>query len=314
MKKNTILKWSFVFISLIAWFITSEFVHRDVQFESILLIGRPLRFGLDQLANLSLSSSLGNLFAWLIFIGVSVLPILILRSLKTNYTEHRLSYWIAILLGTFIALSIYGSLNYLFMSPVPGFTLEFQAQMHATLISISLVLFIVLLLISLHWPIQSEERLIRLFQIFLWLLAYIALALMGVLSALVLNPTFQAFQPEWFNALIQLFAQLLPMILLIRLIPNITELIDRYGREGFSTELHPLLEKITNKNGQAVYGMFIIPLVYNLYQLILFTNQKSAHFTFNFPWIELILAITILFVMHLLKRAIKLQSENEGFV
>jgi hypothetical protein len=195
-----------------------------------------------------------------------------------------------------------------------GMGLEVQAQMHATLISISLILFSVLLLISLHWPIQGEERLIRLFQVFLWLLAYIALALMGVLSALVLNPTFQVFQPDWFNALIQLFAQLLPMILLIRLIPYITELIDRYGKEGFSTGLHPLLEKITIKNGQAVYGMFIIPLVYNLYQLILFTRHKRAHFVFNFPWIELILAITILFVMHLLKRAIKLQSENEGFV
>ena len=314
MKKHIVSKWGFILIFLFAWFITSEIVHRDIQLESVWLIGKPLSFGLNQLANLSLSSSLGNLFAWLIFIGVSALPILSLRLFKTKYNEHRLSYWIAILMGAFIALSVYGSLNYLFISPITGFTLEFQAQMHATLITISLVLFIVLLLISLHWPIHGEERLIRLFQIFLWLLAYLGLALMGVLSALVLNPTFQVFQPEWFNALIQLFAQLLPMVLLIRLIPNITELIDRYGKEGFSTELHPLLEKITIQNGQAVYGMFIIPLVYNLYQLIQFTSQKSAHFTFNFPWIELILAITILFVMHLLKRAIKLQSENEGFV
>ncbi|GEM_PF-3373829 len=314
MKKNTIVKWSFVFVFLLAWFITSEFVHRDIQFESIWLIGKPLDFGLDQLANLSLSSSVGNFFAWLIYIAVSFLPILSLKLLKTKYNEHRLSFWIAILMGAFIALSVYGSLNYLFISSVPGIDFELQVQMHSTLISISLVLFIVLLLISLHWPIQSEERLIRLFQTFLWSLAYLGLALIGVLSALVLDPTFQVFQPEWFNALIQLFAQLLPMVLLIRLIPNITELIGRYGKEGFSTDLHPLLEKITSKNGQAVYGMFIIPLVYNLYQLILFTNQKSAHFTFSFPWIELILSITILFVMHLLKRAIKLQSENEGFV
>jgi hypothetical protein len=314
MKKHIISKWGFIPIFLFAWFITSEIVHRDIQFESIWLIGKPLSFGLDQLSHLSLSSSLGNIFAWIVFISVSALPILILKLLKVKYSEHRLSYWIAILMGAFIALSIYGSLNYLFISPLPSFTLEFQAQMHATLISLTLVLFIVLLLISLHWPIQGEERLIRLFQTFLWSLAYVGLALMGVLSALVLNPTFQVFQPEWFNALIQLFAQLLPMVLLIRLIPNITELIDRYGKEGFSTELHPLLETITIKNGQAVYGMFIIPLVYNLYQLLLFTNQKSAHFTFNFPWIELILAITVLFVMHLLKRAIKLQSENEGFV
>ncbi|HCT62667.1 MAG TPA: hypothetical protein DIC19_01055 [Erysipelotrichaceae bacterium] len=314
MKKNIISKWGFILIFLSAWFITSEVIHRDIQFNSVWSIGKPLSFGLDQLSHLSLSSSLGNLFAWLIFITVSALPILILQLVKTKYSKHRLSYWIAILMGAFLALSIYGSLNYLFMSPFPGIAFELQAQMHATLITISLVLFIVLLLISLHWPIKSEERLIRLFQTFLWLLAYLGLALMGVLSALVLNPTFQVFQPEWFNALIQLFAQLLPMVLLIRLIPNITELIDRYGKEGFSTELHPLLEKITTKNAQAVYGMFIIPLVYNLYQLILFTNQKSAHFTFNFPWIELILSITILFVMHLLKRAIKLQSENEGFV
>ncbi|MBN2876757.1 MAG: hypothetical protein JXL85_03790, partial [Bacilli bacterium] len=290
MKKNNFSKWGFIFIFLIAWFITSEIVHRDIQFNSVWTIGNPMRFGLDQLSHLSLSSSLGNLFAWVIFIAVSALPILILKLLKTEYSEHRLSYWIAILMGTFIALSVYGSLNYLFISPVPGIAFELQAQMHSTLITISLILFIVLLLISLHWPIQSEERLIRLFQIFLWLLAYLGLALMGVLSALVLNPTFQVFQPEWFNALIQLFAQLLPMVLLIRLIPNITELIDRYGKEGFSTELHPLLEKITSKNAQAVYGMFIIPLAYNLYQLILFTNQKSAHFTFNFPWIELILS------------------------
>lgn len=314
MKKNIISKWGFILILLSAWFITSEVIHRDIQFNSVWSIGKPLSFGLDQLSHLSLSSTLGNLFAWVIFIGVSALPILILKLLKTKYNEHRLSYWIAILMGAFVALSIYGSLNYLFISPVPGIAFELQAQMHSTLITISLVLFIVLLLISLNWPIQGEERLIRLFQIFLWALAYIGLALMGVLSALVLNPTFQVFQPEWFNALIQLFAQLLPMVLLIRLIPNITELIDRYGKEGFSTELHPLLEKITTQNAQAVYGMFIIPLVYNLYQLILFTNQKSAHFTFNFPWIELILSITILFVMHLLKRAIKLQSENEGFV
>lgn len=314
MKKNIISKWGFILIFLSAWFITSEVIHRDIQFNSVWSIGKPLSFGLDQLSHLSLSSSLGNLFAWLIFITVSALPILILQLVKTKYSKHRLSYWIAILMGAFLALSIYGSLNYLFMSPFPGIAFELQAQMHATLITISLVLFIVLLLISLHWPIKSEERLIRLFQTFLWLLAYLGLALMGVLSALVLNPTFQVFQPEWFNALIQLFAQLLPMVLLIRLIPNITELIDRYGKEGFSTELHPLLEKITTKNAQAVYGMFIIPLVYNLYQLILFTSQKSAHFTFNFPWIELILSITILFVMHLLKRAIKLQSENEGFV
>ena len=314
MKKNIISKWGFILIFLSAWFITSEVIHRDIQFNSVWSIGKPLSFGLDQLSHLSLSSSLGNLFAWLIFITVSALPILILQLVKTKYSKHRLSYWIAILMGAFLALSIYGSLNYLFMSPFPGIAFELQAQMHATLITISLGLFIVLLLISLHWPIKSEERLIRLFQTFLWLLAYLGLALMGVLSALVLNPTFQVFQPEWFNALIQLFAQLLPMVLLIRLIPNITELIDRYGKEGFSTELHPLLEKITTKNAQAVYGMFIIPLVYNLYQLILFTNQKSAHFTFNFPWIELILSITILFVMHLLKRAIKLQSENEGFV
>lgn len=314
MKKNIISKWGFILIFLSAWFITSEVIHRDIQLNSVWSIGKPLSFGLDQLSHLSLSSTLGNLFAWVIFIGVSALPILILKLLKTKYNEHRLSYWIAILMGAFVALSIYGSLNYLFISPVPGIAFELQAQMHSTLITISLGLFIVLLLISLNWPIQGEERLIRLFQIFLWALAYIGLALMGVLSALVLNPTFQGFQPEWFNALIQLFAQLLPMVLLIRLIPNITELIDRYGKEGFSTELHPLLEKITTQNAQAVYGMFIIPLVYNLYQLILFTNQKSAHFTFNFPWIELILSITILFVMHLLKRAIKLQSENEGFV
>lgn len=314
MKKGNISKWSFILIFLIAWFVTSEIVQRDIQFNSVWSIGIPLSFGLNQLSHLSLSSSLGNIFAWMIFIAASALPILILKWLKIKYNEHRLSYWIAILMGAFVALSIYGSLNYLFISPIPGIAFELQARMHSTLISISLVLFVVLLLISLLWPIQSEERLIRLFQAFLWSLAYLGLALMGVLSALVLNPTFQGFQPEWFNALIQLFAQLLPMVLLIRLIPNITELIDRYGKEGFSTELHPLLEKITTKNGQAVYGMFIIPLAYNLYQLILFTNQKSAHFTFNFPWIELILSITILFVMHLLKRAIKLQSENEGFV
>ena len=84
MKKHIVSKWGFILIFLFAWFITSEIVHRDIQFESVWLIGKPLSFGLSQLANLSLSSSLGNLFAWLIFIAVSTLPVLSLRLFKTK--------------------------------------------------------------------------------------------------------------------------------------------------------------------------------------------------------------------------------------
>lgn len=314
MKNNKLANWSFIIIFLLAWIITGLIVQQDIQITRVWLLGEPLNTALKFLAQLSLSSFIGNLLAWMIFIALSILPILSLKLFKVSYNEHTLSYWIAILMGAFIALAIYGSLNYLFISPLAGIALDFQTQMQATLISITLGLFILILILSLQWPIRDETQLIRRFQTYLWLIAYLSSALMGILSALVLNPTFQNFQADGFNALIQLFAQLLPVLLLIRLIPDINQLIEQYGKDGFSTQLRPLLNRITTKNAQAVVGMFIIPLLYNLVQLLLFSRQRSANFVFNFPWIELILAITILFVIHLLNRAIKLQSENEGFV
>ena len=299
---------------ILSYFMSLEIIHRDIQFVSLRLIGEPVRLALNLLANLSLSSSIGNVFAWLLFGVLSMLPYLCLRLLRFKQSEHPLSYWVSLLMGLFIAVAVYGSLNFSFIVPPLSLSLELQTQMHASLITVSLFLFIAILVLSLQWPIQEEKQLIRLFQSFLWLIAYVCMALMGVLSATVLNSTFKLFQPSWFNALSSVFAQLLPSLLLLRLIPSLTELLHHYEQDGFSNQLLPLLEKITKLNTQAVYGMFLIPLLYNLFQLLLFTSQRSANFVFTFPWIEMVLAITILFVMHLLRHAVNIQRENEGFV
>ena len=314
MKHIHMRKTGLLITFILFYFISLEIIHRDIQFASLRLIGEPVRLALSLLAKLSLSSTMGNVFAWLIFGVLILLPYLCLRLLRIQRSEHKLSYWIALLMGGFIAVAVYGSLNFMFIIPPLNLSLDLQTQMHASLITVSLLLFIAILVLSLQWPIQDEKQLIRLFQSFLWLIAYVSIALMGVLSATVLNSTFKLFQPLWFNALSSIFAQLLPSLLLLRLIPSITELLTHYEQDGFSNKIYPLMEKITKLNTQAVYGMFLIPLLYNLLQLLMFTSQRSANFVFKFPWIEMVLAITILFVMHLLRHAINIQRENEGFV
>ena len=168
MKHIHMRKTGLLITFILFYFISLEIIHRDIQFASLRLIGEPVRLALSLLAKLSLSSTMGNVFAWLIFGVLILLPYLCLRLLRIQRSEHKLSYWIALLMGGFIAVAVYGSLNFMFIIPPLNLSLDLQTQMHASLITVSLLLFIAILVLSLQWPIQDEKQLIRLFQSFLW--------------------------------------------------------------------------------------------------------------------------------------------------
>ncbi len=260
------------------------------QLSLLQILSYPMGLYMELIRTLSLSSSLGNILAWLFIISLSYIPLLVILKIKREKFQIALYSFIGLLL----VLSIYKHfnpsntnfpndlslfvINSLYLATLFGLLYEAKirdSKNHSEILHILIIATIILL--SRNFPIYLSQ-VHEISVISLMNLAVECFLLVHLLHLLYLIDQF--LWDRDFNLLSD---------------NSISKLqkIDKYAHKMLS---------------YSIYATILL----NAFKFLMLDD--SVHFNFNFPAMELLFTSIIALFMHLILQAVSVKKENEQFI
>ena len=270
----------------------------------------PMIAWFEWLKNLSLSSLMGNISAWLLLLLTSSLPVLLILMKRFRTKSMKL---ILVMFSIFTAIS-----QYLLINPWLLFNNDkmYTPELLSILILIfTLVILSMVLTIALFAVIRqddSESKLITRFQWFLWI------ALIGYATIFTMTQVSQwqqliTDQSPWIR-FINLLIEGLPSILLLFVTATVIQLLQQLKVGMFDPSNLRSLKKLKQLTSITLTLSVISIFLFNLLQLISFRLTDSIHFNIHFPVLELSVLFVVLFISTILEKSIPVHQENQTFV
>lgn len=270
----------------------------------------PVMAWIEWLRNLSLSSQVGNIGAWLLLLLTSSLPVflILIKRFRTKTMILTL-----VMFSVFMAISQYLLINpWLLFNNEKMYVPEFQSIL---ILIFTLVILSMALTIALFAVIRqddSESILITRFQWFLWiaLIGYSAIFAMTQVSQWQQYLTDQRSWIQYVNLLIIG----LPSILLLFVTATVIQLLELLKNGLFNPSNLLLLKKLKQLTSVTLTLSVVSIFLFNLLQLISFRLTDSIHFNIHFPALELSILFVVLFISTILEKSIPVHQENQTFV
>ncbi len=270
----------------------------------------PMIAWIEWLRNLSLTSQMGNISAWLLLLLTSSLPIFLMLIKRFRTKSMKLT---LVMFSIFTAISQYMLINpWLLFNDEKLYIPELQSVLILifTLVILSMVLTIALFAIIRQD--DSESILITRFQWFLWiaLIGYAAIFTMTLVSQWQQFITNQSPWIQYINLLIEG----LPSILLLFVAATVIQLLQQLKTGMFNPSNLLLLKKLKQLTSFTLTISVVSIFLFNLLQILSFRLTDSIHFNIHFPALELSILFVVLFISTILEKSIPVHQENQTFV
>lgn len=277
------------------------------------IIGYPIEWFIKTLRQLSLSSTFGNVVAWILYLVVSLLPavfgwFLIKKDQRNRFTSVLLS-----LMSIATLYFIYGLLNFWFVHPM--FQTNLSAFMPVINFSIMILLVAMWITVWISYMFthsSNRKTFISQFQVVLYVSSWLLIIQLGFGIFSILNQI----NLEVLNGLPLFIAitSLVPTGVMVILTVKIARLLEEMKSELFSVSLLKNLSSIRLWSKIVVLSSISVPLILGVVQMVWIHHLQDVNIQLNVPWTELLLSFTILFVSELLIQGIKTSEENKQFI
>jgi hypothetical protein len=274
------------------------------------LLTIPMMTWIEWLKNMSLSSPMGNISAWLLLLLTSSLPILLMLIKRFRTKTMKLT---LVMFSVFIAISQYILINpWLLFKDEKMFVPEFQSILILIFTLVILSMALTIALFAIIRQDDSEYILITRFQWFLWiaLIGYAAIFTMTQVSQWQQSITNQSPWIRYINLLIEG----LPSVLLLFVTATVIQLLQQLKDGMFNPSNLLLLKKLKQLTSITLSLSVISIFLFNLLQLLSFRLTDSIHFSIHFPALELSILFVVLFISTILEKSIPVHQENQTFV
>jgi hypothetical protein len=270
----------------------------------------PMIGWIEWLKNLSLSSQMGNISAWLLLLLTSSLPILLMLIKRFRTKTMKLT---LVMFSVFIAISQYILINpWLLFNNEKLYVPELQSILILIFTLVILSMALTIALFAIIRQDDSESILITRFQWFLWiaLIGYAAIFTMTQVSQWQQSITNQSPWIRYINLLIEG----LPSVLLLFVTATVIQLLQQLKDGMFNPSNLLLLKKLKQLTSITLSLSVISIFLFNLLQLLSFRLTDSIHFSIHFPALELSILFVVLFISTILEKSIPVHQENQTFV
>lgn len=300
---NTIIIVSILLGFSFLWFDDSTLNSLLIQ-----IISFPLAFIVSSLRTLSLMNPLLNILAWIIFLFIGSIPLLVVYRIKTLSLLTRCA---LITLSAFTYFSVFGLLNYSFVKPMMSWS-ELKPVM---MFMISLIILgLIGLVVLLHVSPQLKKP-----QTSFKLLQWISLVSAIFLSTTLFLP-YQELINTWsssmdhFFVFYQLVFNSFIACLLLLILKHIIHLLDIIHTKTFSSQCIKPLQSLQSTSILLFFSALGGPLLIGILNLIFFHSLSHVSVSLDVPWFEMIFALLINALSSILFTGIKTTEENEGFI
>ncbi|MCD8574196.1 MAG: hypothetical protein LRY28_01595 [Erysipelotrichaceae bacterium] len=300
---NTIIIVSILLGFSFLWFDDSTLNSLLIQ-----IISFPLAFIVSSLRTLSLMHPLLNILAWIIFLFIGSIPLLVLYRIKKLSLLTRCA---LITLSAFTYFSVFGLLNYSFVKPMMSWS-ELKPVM---MFMISLIILgLIGLVVLLHVSPQLKKP-----QTSFKLLQWISLVSAIFLSSTLFLP-YQELINTWsssmdhFFVFYQLVFNSFIACLLLVILKHIIHLLEIIQGKTFSAECIKPLQSLQSTSILLFFSALGGPLLIGILNLIFFHSLGHVSVSLDVPWFEMIFALLINALSSILFTGIKTTEENEGFI
>lgn len=300
---NTIIIVSILLGFSLLWFDDSTLNSLLIQ-----IISFPLAFIVSSLRTLSLMNPLLNILAWIIFLLIGSIPLLVVYRIKTLSLLTRC---VLITLSAFTYFSVFGLLNYSFVKPMMSWS-ELKPVM---MFMISLIILgLIGLVVLLHVSPQLKKP-----QTSFKLLQWISLVSAIFLSSTLFLP-YQELINTWsssmdhFFVFYQLVFNSFIACLLLVILKHIIHLLEIIQGKTFSAECIKPLQSLQSTSILLFFSALGGPLLIGILNLIFFHSLSHVSVSLDVPWFEMIFALLINALSSILFTGIKTTEENEGFI
>ncbi|MDP3304675.1 MAG: hypothetical protein Q8S15_01175 [Erysipelotrichaceae bacterium] len=270
----------------------------------------PVTAWIEWLKNLSLSSQMGNISAWLLLLLTSSLPLFLMLIKRFRTKSMKLT---LVMFSIFIAISQYLLINpWLLFNNEKLYTPEFQSVLILIFTLIILSMALTIALFAIIRQDDSESMLIIRFQWFLWitLIVYVAIFTMTRVSQWQQLITDQS---PWIR-FINLLIEGLPSVLLLFVVATVIQLLQQLKVGMFIPSNLVLLKKLKKLTSFTLTISVVSIFLFNLIQLLSFRLTNSIHFSIHFPALELSILFVVLFIATILEKSIPVHQENQTFI
>jgi hypothetical protein len=270
----------------------------------------PMIAWFEWLRNLSLSSQIGNMSAWLLLLLTSSLPVSFMLIKRFRTTSMKL---MLVMFSVFIAISQYILINpWLLFNNQNMYTPEFQSVLILIFTLVILSMALTIALFAIIRQDDSESILITRFQWFLWivLVGYAAIFTMTLVSQWQQYITDQSSSIRYINLVISG----LPSFFLLLVMATVIKLLQQLKFEMFNPSNLHLLKKLKQLTSFTLTLSVVSIFLFNLLQILSFRLTDSIHFNIHFPALELLILFVVLFISTILEKSIPVHQENQTFV
>ena len=276
-------------------------------------VGYPVKLIVDVLRSLSLTSELGNILAWILLIFICGLPSVFGWWMYQKDHHNRVLLYLLILFSISLIYLYYGLLNYWFIHPMfSSMVTEYLAVLYFI---ISILIFgsigcIWVVYIMIH--ANNREQLLSSCQLILLLAAMVLTVSLGLSVADLIKPT-DATSLLGLSLLLQ-GSKIIPETLMIILLIKLIQFTSLMHIDVFSVSLLPKLASIRRLSKAIVLLAIILPVINGFAQLGFIHHLHDVSIVIQFPWTELIISFTLLFICELLIQGIETSEENKQFI
>ncbi len=300
-----------VLVVLISIMIITGFT-QDASTQAVIIITEPLRVFSTFLKNLSLSSNLGNVLAWILYLDVSLLPMLL------AFIFFRKKKSLVILSGAFTSFLLfvnYGLLNFWF-DKLP-ISLMNEAYMQVIYFIITLIIFLFIMTIFVVYALSENNdtlKVLKLFQLFLFTIATALCVFLGFVVSLSIQQFQGENNIEVILSLSNVALQSIPVSLFILLTFKVINLFETMKVDLFTPLLLKPLQRISALSKSIVLISLLLPLFIGAVQLIFISSLQDVSFHLSIPWLEIMIALTLVLLSKILIQSIEVAQENKQFV
>ncbi len=276
---------------------------------------------------LSLSGSVGNIVAIILYVGISLLPlgVLLLHVRRKNlYWEE----WLLVILCPLLFVVLYEMINpgTLPLGPVElgmiGAGVR-KAMLGCVLYSV-LVGYLVLKALRLFFSagkVKLQGYVFLLLGMLNVILVYLVFGgclqkfLQTVESTKVANPgTEEGLTFTYVFLVLQMLVDALPYVLDILIVFACQHMLQQLGKEAYCEETIKAAEKLAKVCGISLKVTILSILVFNLLQLLCAKNLRVLNGFVNIPILSIVLVLAALLVAKLVTEGKRLKDDNDMFI
>lgn len=277
----------------------------------ITILSYPLTSLVFILRFLSLTNSITNFIAWVIFILIGLFPLWLSYRIAPKTSKPFMFSLSLIILSVFYYASVYGLLNYQFAKAMMPYE-SIEPVLHFSISIIMIGLISCSLILANLDHLKKAQTSFRLLQWIVFISAmYLALTLFLPYSTLF--NTWSSTTDDYMSFYNLVFSSWISLVV-IHLFRVMIQLIETIKIKTFSYECIPYLTSLKSSSMILFFSSLVGPIFFGILNFIFYQSLNHVKISITFPWFEMVLAVLVIAISTILSLGIKTTQENEGFI